>query len=183
MSDTKVGEVLEKSLLEGTPGDKKAFWKELDDSFTNTLKSAETTYRTNLYINVVIVIIGIIFIANSIVYAWLNTSDSDKLWSLFSGSIGIVSFVTLFFVKPQVNITTAIGNLAQLQIAYKAHTLMFESIFVYIEKTRNAGKLDFAEIEKVNSELFKQTTEAAEIIQKYTEAESEDRNGNKTDGD
>jgi ABC-type multidrug transport system fused ATPase/permease subunit len=158
-----------KSIIPGMPGDVKKFWDQLDDVFFKTIKAAETSYKVNLYINIVIVIIGVVFIVNAIVYAWVNTGDSDKLWSMFLGSIGIVSFVTLFFVKPQINITKAIGNLAQVQIAYKAHLLMFESLFVYINESRNAGTLRLLELKELNAELFERTISAAEIIQKYTE--------------
>jgi ABC-type multidrug transport system fused ATPase/permease subunit len=158
-----------RSLFPGMPGNVKNFWAKMDDVFFKTIEAAETSYKVNLYINIIIVIIGVVFIVNAIVFAWINKSDSDKLWSMFLGSVGIVSFVTLFFVKPQINITKAIGNLAQVQIAYKAHLLMFESLFVYINESRNAGTLRLLELKELNAELFDRTITAAEIIQKYTE--------------
>ena len=99
------------------------YWQRMDDMFDRTIAIAENSYKTNRMINIIVVIIGIVLIANSIVYTWYK--QSPDAWSLFSGGLGLVSFVTIFLTKPQLRITKALANLVQIQMIYKSHSLEY----------------------------------------------------------
>ena len=101
----------------------------IDKASGGTVKTARSYYETNQKINIIIVAVGIVLLANSIVYTWHK--QSADAWSLFSGGLGISSFAALFFTKPQENITKALGNLAQVQMIYKSYCLQFDTILDY----------------------------------------------------
>jgi hypothetical protein len=131
------------------------YWDVLDDLFKKTMKIAINAYETNRIINIIIVCIGIILIINSVVYTWYHEyADS---WSLFSGGLGLLSFVLVFFLNPQIYITNALGNLAQIQIIYKAQSLEFESMSDYNWSKFIANPRDLKEIMLMNEELERTT--------------------------
>jgi hypothetical protein len=88
------------------------YLERLEKACAGMTKSAKGYYETNKKINILLVSIGVVLLVDSIVYAWYS---GINLWSLFSGGLGITSFATLFFTKPQQNITRALGNLTQIQ--------------------------------------------------------------------
>ena len=79
---------------------------------------------------------AMVFLANSIAYSWIKGVD---LFSLFSGGLSVASFATLFFTKPQENITKALGNLAQIQMIYKAYCLQFDALLDFHLRQENAS--------------------------------------------
>lgn len=148
------------------------YWKRMDDMFDRTIRIAELSYQSNRIINLIVVMIGIVLIANSIAYTWYK--QSADAWSLFSGGIGIVSFITLFFVKPQNGITKALGNLAQIQMIYKAHALEFEAISDYDwEKFSEPESRQINEISQMNRELERATSNAVRLVQSHVEDDTQ----------
>jgi hypothetical protein len=143
----------------------------MDDMFDRTIAIAENSYRTNRIINIIVVIIGIVLIANSIVYTWIK--QTPDAWSLFSGGLGLVSFVTIFLTKPQLRITKALANLVQVQMIYKSHSLEYEAISDYHwEKFKN-GNRDIAELTQMNKELDRATENAARLVESFVEKDKE----------
>lgn len=141
------------------------YWRQNDELVFRVMKIAETTFQTNRKINIIIVIIGIVLLANSIGYTWYKqTADA---WSLFSGGIGIVSFMTLFFKNPQEAITKALGNLAEIQMIYKSHAAEFETIRDYDYAKQQAGNRNLDEIIKMDEELERITQTYGDLVQKY----------------
>ncbi len=157
-----------------TKVDAKDFWKRMDDLFDRSMSIAEQSYRTNRNINLVIVGVGIVLLANSIAYTWYK--QSADAWSIFSGAIGIASFVALFFLGPQKQVTKGLGNLAQIQMVYKSHSLEFESISDYDWERFKRGGRDINEIAQMNRELEKATANAVKMIQKYIEEDQNEEN-------
>ena len=82
----------------------------IDKASSGIAKIARSYYETNKKINIIVVTVGIILLANSVAFAWIEGVNN---WSLFSGGLGITSFMVVFFTKPQQNITTALGNLVK----------------------------------------------------------------------
>ena len=147
------------------------YWQRMDDMFDRTIAIAENSYRTNRIINIIVVIIGIVLIANSIVYTWIK--QTPDAWSLFSGGLGLVSFVTIFLTKPQLRITKALANLVQVQMIYKSHSLEYEAISDYHwEKFKN-GNRDIAELTQMNKELDRATENAARLVESFVEKDKE----------
>ena len=143
----------------------RAYWREMDDSVFRVMKIAETTFQTNKKINLIIVIIGIVLLANSIGYAWYKqTADA---WSLFSGGIGMVAFMTLFFKNPQESITKSLGNLVQIQMIYKSQAAEFETIRDYDDAKNVAGNRNLDEIISMDKELERVTKHYGDLVRKY----------------
>ncbi len=154
--------------------------KRFQESMEGTIKTAKSYYETNRKINIIIVIVGLVFLANSILYAWFNNekgTDNDWL-SVVSGGLSIASFATLFFTKPQENITKAFGNLAQIQMIYKAHCLQFDAILDYHLRQENA---DIDLIKDMNTAIESATHNAVVLVQEHVENEEATRTNEKVE--
>jgi hypothetical protein len=138
----------------------------LEQACADTTKSAKGYYETNRKINILIVGIGVALLANSIVYSWAYGIDQ---WSLLSGGLGITSFATLFFTKPQQNITRALGNLTQIQMIYRSYCLQLDTILdAHLRSVETCGIDD---LNKLNMILRQATENAVTLIQKEVETE------------
>jgi hypothetical protein len=131
------------------------------------MKTAALSYETNCVINLIVVGIGIVLISNSVAYGWVKGMDG---WTLFSGGLGVVSFVTLFFTEPQQYITNALGNLAQIQVIYKSYCLQLDAILDYHLRKESA---DIEEIARIDQALQSITDKAVKLIQYNVESETE----------
>jgi hypothetical protein len=69
----------------------------IEKACSGTIKSAGIYYDTNRKINLIIVTVGVVLLANSIAYTWYK--QTPDAWSVFSGGLGISLFVTLFFTN------------------------------------------------------------------------------------
>jgi hypothetical protein len=101
----------------------------IDKASAETVKTARSYYQTKTKINIVIVVIGVVLLSNSIGYTWLK--QSPNAMSIFLGGLGLASFATLFFTKPQENIAVALGNLSQIQMICKSYCLQFDTVLDY----------------------------------------------------
>jgi hypothetical protein len=138
----------------------------LEKACAGITKSAKGYYETNRKINILIVGIGVALLANSIVYAWVYKINQ---WSLISGGLGIASFATLFFTKPQQNITRALGNLTQIQIIYRSYCLQLDTILD--AHLRSVETSDIDDLSKLNMVLRQATENAVRLIQEKVETE------------
>jgi hypothetical protein len=149
----------------------------IDKASTGTVKVARSYYETNKKINIIIVTVGIVLLANSIIYAWMYGVNN---WSLFSGGLGITSFVTVFFTKPQENITKALGNLAQMQMITKSYCLQFDIMLDY--HIRNES-INIEDVSKVNNILYGITSKAVKLVQAEIEITREKNSVEQIDQD
>jgi hypothetical protein len=101
----------------------------IEKASAETVKTARSYYQTKTKINIIIVAIGVVLLSNSIGYTWIK--QSPDAMSIFLGGLGLASFATLFFTKPQENIAVALGNLAQIQMICKSYCLQFDTILDY----------------------------------------------------
>jgi hypothetical protein len=145
----------------------------IEKACSGTIKSAGIYYETNRKINLIIVTVGIVLLGNSIGYTWYK--QTPDAWSLFSGGLGITSFATLFFTKPQQNITKALGNLAQIQMIYRSYCLQFDTILdAHIRNetsVTNSNTAYIEELAKLNTALQNTTQNAVTLIQEKVETE------------
>jgi len=146
-----------------------------EQSMKDTIHTAKSYYETNRKINIIIVIVGIIFLVNSIAYSWIKGVD---LFSLFSGGLSIASFATLFFTKPQENITKALGNLTQIQMIYKAYCLQFDALLDFHLRQEDA---DLDIICSMNTAAGTIANNAARLVQDNVETEEAKITGMKTE--
>lgn len=163
--------------LDPIKGERLDHVQRIERACSGTIKSAGIYYDTNRKINLIIVSVEVVLLANSLGYTWYK--QSADAWSIFSGGIGITSFVTLFFTKPQQNITKALGNLAQIQMIYRSYCLQFDTILdahVRNEVTAINGSSDsIDELDKLNSALQSATHNAVTLIQEKVETEEINR--------
>jgi hypothetical protein len=138
----------------------------LEKACAGMTKSAKGYYETNRKINLLLVCIGVVLLVDSIAYAWYS---GINLWSLFSGGLGITSFATLFFTKPQQNITRALGNLTQIQMIYRSYCLQFDTILD--AHLRSVDNNSIEELNKLNTTLRDATENAVMLIQEKVETE------------
>jgi hypothetical protein len=152
--------------LDPIKSERREHLERLEQACAETTKSAKGYYETNRKINILIVGIGVALLANSIVYSWARGVDQ---WSLLSGGLGITSFATLFFTKPQQNITRALGNLTQIQMIYRSYCLQLDTILdAHLRSVDTSGMDD---LNKLNLILRQATENAVRLIQKEVETE------------
>jgi hypothetical protein len=170
----KLSPVINKYRVRGTtdyldprPKELKERLDRIDKASSGTVKTARSYYETNRKINILIVSVGIVLLANSIVYTWVKGID---YWSVFSGGLGITAFATLFFTKPQENITKALGNLAQVQMICKSYCLQFDIILDYHLKSQLT---DIDEVIKINHAIQSSAQKAVKLIQSEVETDKQ----------
>lgn len=156
-----------KTELDDTKKSQQEHEERLEKESAKIFRSAALCYETNRVINLIVVGIGIVLISNSIAYGWMYGVNQ---WTLFSGGLGIVSFVTLFFTKPQQYITNALGNLAQIQVIYKSYCLQLDVILDYHLRNESA---EMKEVDRVNEALQSITDRAVKLIQYNVESKTE----------
>ena len=152
----------------------------IDRVSAGTVKIARSYYETNRKINIVIIAVGISLLANAVGYAWYTSYSGGvatagagaNSWSIFSGGLGMTAFATLFFLKPQGNITKALGNLTQIQMICKSYCLQFDTILEYHVKNelKNIHELNDMIITLQNS-----TSAAVKLIQSEIESDIESK--------
>ena len=153
--------------LDGFKKSRQEHFDRIERESVRIMKTAALSYETNRVINLIVVGIGILLISNSVAYGWVKGMDQ---WTLFSGGLGVVSFVTLFFTKPQQYITNALGNLAQIQVIYKSYCLELDAILDYHLRNESA---DIEEVARVDQALQTITDKAVKLIQYNVETETE----------
>ena len=145
----------------------RSYWLGMNKMFTDTMEIAKKAYRINRNINLVIVGIGMTLLANSIAFTWINNGLNE--FTTITGGLSLVSFITLFFMRPQNNLTSSLGNLAQIQMIYKSHSFEFESLANYYCSQSDEISKDLEKIKEVNRELEKFTNQYIELVQKFIE--------------
>jgi len=93
-------------------------WKDMDDLIFKSLERAENACRINFAINIVLVAIGVTLLVYAMAYSAIKGLD---IYSTAFGSLGVITFVTVFFLTPQSKIEESAGDLAQLQILYRSY--------------------------------------------------------------
>ena len=145
------------------PTDVKAaikYWEELDKLFYRTIGYAESAFRTNRYINIVVVCIGTVMVVYALVYNALRGSD---LTSVAIGGLGIADFMGLVFFTTQSKIQKTVGDLTQIQMLYRTYCNELETTLDWVRDNRNAMTIDL--VERVDSELEKRTEYAIKRIE------------------
>ena len=170
LSPILLGKEIKDRELEGDrdpiKSERREHLERLEKACAETTKSAKGYYETNRKINILIVGIGVALLTNSIVYSWIYEIDQ---WSLLSGGLGITSFATLFFTKPQQNITRALGNLTQIQMIYRSYWLQLDTILDAHLRSVETSSID--DLNKLNAILRHTTENAVWLIQEKVETE------------
>lgn len=137
------------------------YWKKMDDLFYRTIGHAERAFKVNIYINIVVVIVGIVLLAYSIVYNWINGLD---VYSTAFGSLGVVAFISTFYFTPQRKIQRTVGDLTQIQMFYRSYYMQAEAIndWDYWNKEKALEQL-----EKMNKHLEELTMNATQNIEEF----------------
>ncbi len=173
---------------------------------TKSIKASRSNYQFKAIVNYILIIIGIVLIANPIAYMWSNYSNNNNnnnnnnsldMFNYFLGGLGIVTLISTFFNNPQNRMSIAIADLIQLHLICNMYSLQFHGIVgklteISYEGTKNQDKCRLSDIEKINSSLCDLTMKAVELIDKcieknarkdisYNTSISSDTKGNITD--
>jgi hypothetical protein len=136
-------------------------WLKIDALFYRTIGHAETAFKINLGINIIIVIVGMALIAYAIAYSWTKSLD---LYSTAFGTLGVVSFVTMFYLTPQRKIQETVGDLTQIQMCYRTYAAQWEAVNDYLYYHEENMSID--DLKKINDQLEVLTCKLVEEIEK-----------------
>ena len=137
-------------------------WKKIDELFYRTIGHAETAFKVNLGINIIIVIIGVTLVAYSIVYSWTKSLD---VYGTAFGTLGVVSFVATFYLTPQRKIQETVGDLTQIQMCYRTYAAQWEAINDYLYY--HEKEIGLEDLEKINNQLETLTCKSVEEIENF----------------
>ena len=140
------------------------YWDDINKAYFELIERAHTAFKTNLTINKVLVVIGVLLLFNGVLYSWINGTD---IFSLMTGATG-VAFITLFFAWPQKQINRAIGTLVQIQMIFKTHAATWEFVKYYgLEKIYKLRESKNGFDVKEAKEVFLLYQEAAKTTETY----------------
>jgi hypothetical protein len=159
--------------------------KQMKQTMKESVDCAKSNYKFKSRVNGMLVIVGVILIANAIVFFWLestgmilsDTSDNIGITNLnyFLGGIGIVALVTTFFNNPQEKMTIALADLVQMHLICNMYTLEFHAIVGRLkEKIQNTlqgkeGGCDENDVKEANNRIYDLTSRAIQLIDNHIE--------------
>jgi hypothetical protein len=171
---TWVEEILPGLNMTDANAQQREYWAMLDKQFQDIIEAGKQAFVLNKFINVIVVSVGVILIASSILQTWFG--HKSDVWNTLTSGIGVGSFVIVFFNKPQSNINKAVASLASLSIIYKGHKLEYETINDALFGLHNAeGSIeDTEEMTKLNKALEDSTKRYVELLHDHLEVFSEE---------
>jgi hypothetical protein len=102
--------------------------RQMQSIFTDLVKQAERGYRTTLTFSQMMFVIGVvIIIATFVIEVLYLLGVFDMEWQAaltgggVLGGLGLGSVVSIFIRTPQAQIQSAIGNLAQVEVAFLSY--------------------------------------------------------------
>jgi hypothetical protein len=164
------------------------------------IESSKSNYKFKTRANLILVIVGVILIANPIAFTWLKSfeiidtpkDDMDNDMDLtnlnyFLGGIGIVAFVTTFFNRPQKQMTIAIGDLAQLlficmMFQVQFHTLLGRVQEEIMNKSRKESADKYNCVKDTNEELYVITNRTVQLIEDCVKKYAKDKSKSNESG-
>ena len=149
------------------PGDQ---WDYIDQQFKRTIIHAENAYRTNYWVNLIIVGLGIVFLGSSLYFSFARGIDPSTL--TYAG-LGIADFVALFLVNPQRRIQQLIADLNQVMVIYRTwlDQLTFTENPTWDATSGSTRTLSLDEAKNVNTELARIAEEALSALEKFIGAQ------------
>jgi len=144
------------------PQEGEQYWKRIDELFFRTHEHAENAFKVNLYVNIIVVAVGVLMLLYSIYYSWTRSLD---LYSIAFGGIGVASFVGLFYYKPQLKIQQTVGDLTQIQVVYRTYCAQWENITDWARS--NQQHMTLQELDALNKQLEDRTNVAVDKIEKF----------------
>jgi len=144
------------------PQEGEQYWKRIDELFFRTHEHAENAFKVNLYVNIIVVAVGVLMLLYSIYYSWTRSLD---LYSVAFGGIGVASFVGLFYYKPQLKIQQTVGDLTQIQVVYRTYCAQWENITDWARS--NQQHMTLQELDALNKQLEDRTNVAVDKIEKF----------------
>jgi hypothetical protein len=166
----------------------KAALKEIDKhesqmkhTMEQSINSSKSNYKFKARVNIALVIIGIVLIANPIVFFWLKgigmipqSEGKSELtyFNYFLGGSGIVSLVTTFFTNPQRKMTMALGDLVKLHLICNMYMLQFHVIVGKLkqrmEETERVSDCGYTfepeDLEQINKDTYDLTHKAVQLV-------------------
>jgi hypothetical protein len=85
------------------------------------------------------------------------------IYSTAFGSLGVASFIALFYFTPQKKIQKTVGDLVQIQMLYRAFYMQAEAVSDYDYRTRLTKTFD--EVKRMNDHLMENTLKVIDKIE------------------
>ncbi len=142
------------------------YWTKIDEQLKKAVAHAEQAYRTNYWINIVIVVIGTILVAFSLVLSAIQGANPSTV--TYAG-LGIADFIALFFVDPQKRLLKLLGDFGQVTLIYKTWMQQVQMIdnMVWSEKDQKYTIAGASELKDYIADYARIGDEALAAIEKY----------------
>jgi hypothetical protein len=157
---------IEMGALPEEEKERRDYWNKIDEQLRKSIAHAEEAYRTNYWINIMIVAIGVILVGFSLSLSIVRGTDPSTL--TYAG-LGITDFVALFLVNPQKRLLLLLGDYGQIALIYKTWNQQNQMIdnAVWDESQQKYTTQDPAKIREFIGEYAQIGEEALSAIEKY----------------
>lgn len=158
------------ALVQKKEKERRDYWNSIDEQLSNSIIHAEQAYKTNYWINIAIVVIGIVLVGFSLTLSIFRGIDISTL--TYAG-LGITDFVALFLVNPQKRLLLLLGDIGQIALIYKTWYQQIQMVdnAVWDNNTQTYRTTDPEKIKEYSDEYAKIGEEALSDIEKYVGTE------------
>lgn len=173
----KENELSNEEVLNDESSRKSELTKEVDQLHVETIlslrysvKAAENTFKVNFYVNVVIIVLGILLILIAIVQSAVQGINP---FSITFGSLGVANFVAVFLLNPQSRLQQNLCRLSQMNVILSNFLYEYDNFLIVTRDISDVNKL--VEInkegERIISFTLKSMNELLSTFQKKNESE------------
>ena|SRR2546428_2022083 len=141
--------------------DPTGYWKRVDNMFYSTVGRAQTAFRVNIAINIIIVIVGLALVGVGLYSTIVKGADFSSL--TFAG-VGAADLVTTFFANPQKGVQKSLDNLASIQAAYQSYLVELEHWTDLQGQLNKAGQLTVDVTDNINEHISQLTEDTIKKI-------------------
>ena len=111
---------------------------EVISSLKTSVIAAQKTFTVNFYVNVVIVIFGILLVLIAIVQSIFQGID---LFSITFGTLGVANFVTVFLLNPQSRLQENLCKLSQMNVILSNFLFEYDNFLTVTREVSDIRKL------------------------------------------
>jgi len=128
---------------------------EVISSLRTSVIAAQKTFRVNFYVNVVIVVLGILLVLTAIVQSIFQGIDP---FSITFGTLGVTNFVAVFLLNPQSRLQENLCKLSQMSVILSNFLFEYDNFLTATREVSDIRKL--TEINKEGERIVSFTLES-----------------------
>lgn len=137
--------------------------------FKDTIKKAKLGFDLNLWMSVIIFVVGIgILLLSFYIIITPNSNLFQQVFGVGSGLAGLGTILTMFYYGPSDRINRAVTNLVQIEIAFLSYIRQITQIMAMFEREYLEDDFNITELKKLLDYIERTIKETMPLVHKYT---------------